>query len=101
MCWKGCLSRRSIVNANPNGYSAQDKAVILADGTGYTAEFSDKGKGLKGDYNVSVTMGLPSLEKESVKAVIGEKGENIGGQYVTKSDIDDSNVVIGEFAFTF
>lgn len=86
---------------NDSGYMAQDKTVVLAQGTGYTSEFSDNGAGLKGDYTVRVSMSLPSLQKDSVRAVIGEKGEKIGGQYVEKSDIGDSNVVSGEFKFTF
>ena len=87
--------------SNDSGYTAQDTAVVLADGNGYTAEFSDNGAGLKGDYNVSVTMSLPSLQPESVQEVIGKKGEKIGGQYVEKSDTGDSNVVAGDFSFTF
>lgn len=86
---------------NDDGYIAQDKTVVLATGAGYTSEFSDKGKALKGEYTVSVSMSLPSLQKDSVRAVIGEKGEKIGGQYVENSGISDSNVVEGEFKFTF
>jgi len=86
---------------NDDGYMAQDNAVVLATGTGYTSEFSDNGEALKGDYTVRVSMSLPSLQKDSVRAVIGEKGEKIGGQYVQNSGIGDSNVVEGEFKFTF
>ena len=84
-----------------NDYTAQDTAVILKDGTGYTAEFSDHGEGLKGKYHVAVTMSLPSLQADTVQEIIGKNGEYIGGKYVFKSDLNGSNVVCGEFDFEF
>jgi len=90
-----------ITVSNADGYKAQDKVVILAKGSGFTSEFSDHGKALKGDYDVSVSMSLPALQKDSVRKVIGEEGERIGGQYVKKSEIGHSNYVSGEFHFSF
>ena len=87
--------------SNDSGYTAQDTTVVLANGTGYTSEFSDNGKGLKGKYTVTVSMSLPTLQKQSVRDVIGENGENIGGQYVEKSGIGDANIVSGDFEFEF
>lgn len=87
--------------SNDNGYTAQDTATILANGTGYTAEFSDKGDALNGDYNVNVSMSLPKLQAENVQEVIGANGENITGQYVQKDDTTGANVVSGDFKFTF
>ena len=96
--------------SNDNGYRGQDKAVVLANGVANTAEFSDAGggtdgdtgSGLKGHYEVTVSMSIARLQKESVRAVIGEKGENITGQYVKESDIGDAgNVVSATFAFDF
>ena len=53
-------------------YTAQDTAVILKDGNGYTSEFSNHGEGLKGVYHVTITISLPKLQTEKVRAVIGE-----------------------------
>ncbi len=86
---------------NDKGYKAQDKTVVTGIGVGYTAEFSNKGKGLKGKFNVCISMGLPKLQKKSVRKVIGENGEKIGGQYVVKSESDDANYVSGDFEFEF
>lgn len=94
---------------NDSGYTAQDKAVVLANGVANTAEFSnagggtagDTGEGLKGAYEVTVSMGIPSTQKESVRAIIGEKGEYITGQYVAPANIGDSNYVTASFNFEF
>lgn len=87
--------------SNDEGYRAQDTAVIMNNGKGYTAEFSNQGKGLKGKYQVSVTMSLPKMQLESVQKVIGKKGEHISGEFVKPATIDDSNVVEGIFEFEF
>lgn len=84
---------------NDDGYKGQDHATILKNGEGYTAEFSDKGEALKGTYKVCVTMGLASIQKETVQAVIGSKGENIDGPFVITDG--GENMVEGEFEFTF
>ena len=94
---------------NDSGYTGQDKAVVLANGVANTAEFSnagggtdgDAGEGLKGSYTVDVTMGIASTQKENVRAIIGEKGENLKGQYVEPSSISESNVVRASFNFEF
>lgn len=87
--------------SNEEGYIAQDKAVVLANGVANTSEFSNDGAGLSGMYIVKVSMSLPKLQKDSVQAVIGQNGENISGQYVKKDETSDANVVLGEFEFTF
>ncbi|MBQ3404278.1 MAG: hypothetical protein IJG63_02525 [Oscillospiraceae bacterium] len=90
-----------LITVKGDDYVGQDKAVILNDGQGYTSEFSNNGEALSGKYIVTVSMSVPSLQKDSVRAVIGENGENIGGQYVIQSGIDGSNIVSGDFEFTF
>lgn len=87
--------------SNDEGYRAQDTAVIMNNGKGYTAEFSNHGDGLKGNYQVSVSMSLPKLQATSVQTVIGKNGEFITGKYVKAASIDDSNVVEGTFEFIF
>lgn len=86
---------------NDDGFMAQDTVTILNNGTGYTAEFSNHGAGLSGKYNVHISMSLPSLQVDSVKDVIGQKGEYIGGQYVIKAETGDSNCVGADFDFEF
>ena len=90
-----------LVTVSKDGYTAQDKVVILKNGTGYTSEFSDHGGALNGTYTVNVSMSLPALQKESVRKVIGEKGEYINGPLVEKSSIGSANTVSAEFEFTF
>lgn len=90
-----------LITVKGDDYVGQDKAVILNDGKGYTSEFSNNGEALSGTYIVTVSMSLPSLQRDSVRAVIGESGEKIGGPYVIPSGIDGSNIVSGDFEFTF
>lgn len=86
---------------NPEGYIAQDKTIILSNGYGRTSEFSDHGIALNGHYTVTVSMSLPNLQSDSVRAVIGEYGEFIYGQYVQKAAIRDYNYISGDFEFDF
>lgn len=55
--------------------------------------FSNKGEALTGEYDLSVSMSLPSLQTDAVRAVIGEKGENMTGPLVETSSIGDSKTV--------
>ena len=90
-----------IVTVSNDNYTAQDNVVILNNGTGYTAEFSDNGAALQGTYKVNVTMSIPSTQEESVQKVIGEEGEYITGPLVEKSSDGSSNIVVADFEFTF
>ena len=90
-----------MVTVKKDDFTAQDKTVVLADGTGYTSEFSKKGNALKGDYIVTVSMGLPRTQNKEVQKVIGENGENITGKYVKQDNTTSSNYVSGDFEFTF
>lgn len=83
--------------SNEEGFTAQDTATILKNGTGYTAEFSNHGEALSGKYNVHVSMSLPKLQAESVQAVIGANGENIKGDLVDETD----GTVTADFEFEF
>lgn len=87
--------------SNKDGYTAQDNVVILATGTGYTAEFSENGAALKGAYEVKVTMSIPKLQSESVRAIIGENGEYLSGKYVQADSQYDCNTIVGSFDFEF
>ena len=86
---------------NDNGYTAQDDVVILGNGKGFTSEFSDNGNALSGKYTVEVIMSLPQLQKESVREIIGENGENLAGEFVKPSTSGECNVICAEFEFEF
>lgn len=48
-------TRYTITLSNSNGLNETDTATILANGQGFTAEFSDNGVGLDGEYTVTVS----------------------------------------------
>ena len=94
-------TRLLITVSDGASYTAQDHATILNNGEGYTTEFSNHGEALKGTYTVSVSMGLPKLQKQVVQDIIGKNGENIKGPFVVKDDASSANMVSGTFEFTF
>lgn len=73
-------------------YTGQGK-VIVSNGKVKTDAFSNKGERLSGDYDLVISMSLPSLQSDAVRAVIGEMGEYMTGDLVTKSEIGESNLV--------
>lgn len=48
-------TKLTLTLSNSNGFSASDTVTILNNGKGYTSEFDEEGKGLNGDYVVTVT----------------------------------------------
>lgn len=67
-------------------YTGQDKTKVQS-GKFESNEFSLGGKNLlAGQYEVDVTMPIPSTQSPSVRAVIGEKGENLKGSLVKQGD---------------
>ena len=82
---------------NPSFSMAQDK-ITIKEGKAASTPFSNKGSPLNGDFDLCISMGIPSLQTDEVPKVIGENGENIKGNFVQKSTIDDSNVVEALFS---
>ncbi len=82
-----------------NNFTAQTK-VIINDGKASSEAFSEKGEPLIGDYDLSVSMSLPSLQSDAVREMIGEKGENMTGDLVKESSIGGSSVVRALFAIS-
>ena len=78
-------------------FTAQDKAVVEG-GHITTSGFSLKGEPLSGDYDLSVSMSLPSLQSDNVRAKVGEKGEFMTGPFVEGSDISDAKTVKALFS---
>jgi len=68
-------------------YDGQDKAKVQS-GKFESSEFSLDGKNLQaGQYDVDVVMPIPAVQSPSVRAVIGEKGENLKGLLVKQGDL--------------
>lgn len=64
-------------------YFAQDKVEVIK-GHISTTWFSDKGKRLPpGVYTISISSPLPALQTASVRAAIGQTGENLSGAIST------------------
>ncbi len=71
--------------------------VTIKNGTATSEEFSSNGNPLSGKYTLTVSMSIPSLQTDNVRAIIGEKGEYITGKYVINDEITNSNYVSAEF----
>lgn len=80
-----------------DNFTAQTK-VTIADGKASSDPFSNKGEALTGEYDLSISMSLPRLQSDAVRAVIGEKGEYMTGSLVEASTIDDSKTVDALFS---
>ena len=91
------LSLRSGDYNTDSNWTGQTK-VKISDGKAESEGFSNKGEKLSGDYDLDVSMSLPRLQADSVRAVIGENGEYMTGPLVEKSSIGESNVVSALFA---
>ena len=85
---------------NTAGFTAQDK-ITLQNGQGKSSTFSAQGNSLSGTYMLRVTMGMPSLQDQSVQDVIGIKGEYMTGNVVKESSMAGNtyNSIEAEFSF--
>lgn len=63
---------------------AQDK-VTIKNGLGVSNGFSNNGEPLKGEFTLDVSMSIASIQSDAVRAVIGENGEFLTGEYVKES----------------
>ncbi|CAM5206346.1 hypothetical protein UACE39S_01728 [Ureibacillus acetophenoni] len=71
-----------ITLTNDNGYTAQDKRSIQ-DGSFTSGPFSNRKSALhNGTYNVKITTPTASVQTESVKKIIGDKGVNLVGDLI-------------------
>ena len=88
-------------------FRAQDTVTIRRSSiegrcnTASSTFFSNRGEPLSGTYTLVVSMSVPRLQDERVRAVIGEYGEYLLGSLVYFTDIEEVNVVRAEFEFTF
>ncbi len=79
-----------------NAVRAQTK-VIITDGKATSEGFTNKGEALNGDFDLDISMSLPSLQSDAVQAVIGKKGEHMKGNLVDTSSIGSANTVDAMF----
>lgn len=70
-----------------DNYSAQTKAIV-SEGSFETESFSKQGEALpKGDYELSLTLSIPSTQDDKFVEVAGENYENLTGNLMKESDI--------------
>lgn len=79
-----------------DSFTAQDK-VTIANGKAASDEFSNGGEVLSGDFDLSISMSLPGLQSDNVRAVIGENGEHMTGKFVEFSSIGSANTIKAMF----
>lgn len=90
-----------MLTLNGNNYTAQVQ-VTVKDGVTSSNAFSSNGNSLaEGEYVLTVSMSIPKLQPDNVRAIIGESGENMTGEYVEASGIGDSMCLSGDFQFSF
>lgn len=90
-----------MLTLNGNNYTAQTQVTVKGGVTSSNA-FSSNGNSLaEGEYVLTVSMSIPKLQPDNVRAIIGESGENMTGEYVEASGIGDSMCLSGDFQFSF
>ncbi len=86
------ISRANYNDISPDNFMAQTKVTIV-DGKASFEGFSHKGNKMAGGYDLCISMSLPSLQSDAVRAVIGEKGENMTGDYAKEDPDFESKMV--------
>ena len=81
-----------------NGYFAQDK-VSLSNGSAESNSFSNLGEPLVGNYTLEICTPFALMMPESVRAIIGENGENLTGDLVDSSE-DGEKRIMASYDFT-
>jgi hypothetical protein len=65
-----------------SGYTGEDNVSVIK-GQFESEDFTNSGASLPaGQYEVSINSGLPGIQPDDVKNVIGKNGENLTGQFV-------------------
>ena len=90
------ISRANYNDFSPDNFMAQTKVTIV-DGKATFEGFSHKGNKMAGGYDLCISMSLPSLQSDAVRAVIGEKGENMTGAYAKEDPDFESKTVEAMF----
>ena len=74
------------------GYTAQSKVTVINNHC-TSSGFSKRGEKLSGDYDLEISMSLPSFQTEAVQAMIGKHGEKMTGPLVKKDTITNNNYI--------
>ena len=90
--------RRGDYNTDDN-FTAQDKTTV-SNGKAESNAFSNKGEALEGNYDLSISMSIPSTQSDAVREVIGQSGEYMTGPIVEDSGIGSSKVVSALYTFS-
>ena len=83
------------------GYNAQAQSVVGSNGTFTGGPFSEKGAPLvPGKYQIQVLMPVSAGQPASVTSVIGDRGQNISGPFVTSGPAGLGKIVEFKTSFT-
>lgn len=87
------------VSGKSTNFTGQDKASVQA-GRFQAGPFGPSNGLNPGQYTVDVVMPIPPIQPDSVRAVIGQNGENLKGSLVTKGQLGVSVEVEQQFKIT-
>jgi hypothetical protein len=74
----------------PSAYFSAGDTVPVTGGSFKAGPFNLRGQPLPaGEYEVSISMSIARNQPKTVQAVIGDKGQNLTGSYVTRSNVGD------------
>ncbi len=90
--------RRGNYNTDDH-FTAQTK-VTISNGKALSDAFSNKGKSLSGEYDLTISMSIPTLQSDAVREIIGQNGEYMIGSIVEDSNIGNNKVVSALFTFS-
>ena len=80
----------------------QQQTVVVAGGSGRSEAFTSGGGPLfSGKYTLTVAMSQPSQQPEGVRAVLGDNGENLIGNFMKVESTSGAHILSGNFKFTF
>ncbi len=77
------------------------ETAVADDGTFQDGPFNNEGKKLNGAYRASIHMPFPRVQPESVKAVIGPRGEHLRGPLLRSEDDGRGRTVTVNLSKTF
>ena len=75
-------------------YGGAQSVVTVNQGKFISELFSDHGNKLpSGEYEVDISLSIARLQSPEVQNIIGQKGENLQGEFVRLTDLGAGNVV--------
>lgn len=83
-----------------DGSTFQSEAII-ENGMTESEQFGSESNLVPEKFSLGISMSLPSLQSDAVRAVIGENGENLSGEYVEESNSFAAKIVSAKFEYDF